>query len=75
MRAASRSHQPKVSQGVSRASRTGTWALAPKLPSGVRTLSLPAWLTSCLPSALQEGFAPPEDDEIEEHQQEDQDEY
>jgi hypothetical protein len=35
-------------------------------------------LASCLTislSLLQEGFAPPEDDEIEEHQQEDQDEY
>lgn len=36
----------------------------------------PGWFTTSLSSpTLQEGFAPPEDDEIEEHQQEDQDEY
>jgi hypothetical protein len=35
----------------------------------------PVWLTTALSFPLQEGFAPPEDDEIEEHQQEDQDEY
>ena len=44
-------------------------------PAGVRSFGLPAWLSISLPSTLQEGFAPPEDDEIEEHQQEDQDEY
>lgn len=57
--------QPQVTERISEERRTRT--LVPKLPA---CLAHPP-----LPSPLQEGFAPPEDDEIEEHQQEDQDEY
>lgn len=59
------------------AGKAGSWASDPRsqaTSAACRSPSPSLRLTTPL-SLLQEGFAPPEDDEIEEHQQEDQDEY